>query len=54
VRAQHGRDTGGARRRHDGARSGRQGLKPFRLAPFDQVFLQIFQLKWTKWIVGKL
>jgi hypothetical protein len=54
VRAQHGRDTGGARRRRDGARSGRQGLKPFRLAPFDRVFLQIFQLKWTKWIVGKL
>jgi hypothetical protein len=23
-------------------------LKPFRLTPFDPVFLQLFQLKWTK------
>jgi hypothetical protein len=54
VRAQHGRGASNARRRRDGAHSGCQGLKPFRLAPFDRVFLQIFQLKWTKWIIGKL
>jgi hypothetical protein len=47
VRARQGRGAAGAR-------SGRPGLKPFRLAPFDRVFLQLFQLKWTKWIIGKL
>jgi hypothetical protein len=30
------------------------GLKPFRQTPFDRVFLQIFQLKWTKRSTAKL
>jgi hypothetical protein len=53
VWAQEVPGAGGARCRRDGALWDVKE-KLFRLPSFDRVFLNFFQLKWTKWIIGKL
>jgi hypothetical protein len=48
VRVPGGRFGAPRRRARDVARVARVGLFEFRLAQFETVFLQIFELKWSK------